>query len=79
MANDKKELDIEMLNKIAGGESGEFVPITDADRHTISARSDEYAREMAVKYGLDFDQVDYADIMVRMTREERRELMRRMN
>ena len=64
MANDKKELDMEILNKIAGG-------------GTQEAR--EYALEMAAKYGLDFDKVGYIGILKRMKYDEECELYRRIN
>ena len=63
MAKDKKELDMELLDKITGGGEQECL---------------EYGRELATKYGLDFDKVGLLGVLNRMTYEEECELYRRI-
>ena len=62
MANDNKELDMELLDKIAGGGEQECL---------------DYGREMAEKYGLNFDKVGLMGVIHRMTYEEKCEMYRR--
>ena len=63
MTNDNKELDLEMLDKIAGGNDQQV---------------NEYLREIAAKKGLNLDEVGRMVVLNRMTREEEFELLRRI-
>ena len=63
MTNDNKELDLEMLDKIAGGNDQQV---------------NEYLREIAAKKGLNLDEVGRMVVLNRMTREEEYELLRRI-
>ena len=63
MANDYKELNMELLDKIAGGNKEEYF---------------EYLREMTVKYGFDFDEDGIYKAIELMTDEELSESIRRL-
>ena len=69
MANDKKELDMEMLNKIAGGEFAAIVDPGGVD--LTNSRSNAYAQEMAEKYGVDLQAEGLTGVLIRMTEAER--------
>ena len=60
---ENKELDMEMLDKIAGGNDQQV---------------NEYLREIAAKKGLNLDEVGRMVVLNRMTREEEFELLRRI-
>ena len=60
---ENKELDMEMLDKIASGNDQQV---------------NEYLREIAAKKGLNLDEVGREVVLNRLTREEEYELLRRI-